>query len=117
IDAVELPAWLQNHDRATEAHRKGDLRERSPAPADGDHGVSRRGHGKVPRVPEAGDDGVVDPLVPICAALARKNPDRGSPGRLRATCSRGHDLSQSSGHNGAPSLSEQAPNLLGPRLV
>ena len=68
-------------------------------------------------MPEAGRNGVVDPLVRLGPARARKNADRGAPSLLRSPRRRGHDLAQAAGDDLAAALRQQAADLFGPRLV
>ena len=66
---------------------------------------------------DAGDDRVVDPLVRVATPLTRENPDRRAARSLRATCRRGHHLTEAAGDDHGPALGEQAADLLGPSLV
>jgi NADH dehydrogenase len=68
-------------------------------------------------VPDARDDGVVDPLVRLDAALTRKNADRRASRFLRPATRRGHHLAEATGDHGAAALGEQTPDLLGSSLV
>ena len=47
VDALELPARVEDHDRPAEQLRERDLGQRAPAAADGDHGVARGRDGEV----------------------------------------------------------------------
>jgi NADH dehydrogenase len=68
-------------------------------------------------VADAGDDRVVDPLVRVRATLTRKNADRRATRHLRPTSRRCHHLTEASGHHGAPTLGEQAPDFFGAGFV
>ena len=89
-----------------------DLRERAPATADRDHGVARGDDREVPRMPDAGDDDVVDPLVRPGARLAREDPDRRPARGLRAARRRRHHLVEAAADDRRAALGEQPPDLL-----
>ena len=72
---------------------------------------------EVPRVADARDDGVVDPLVGVGARLAGEDPDRRAARRLRAPRGRRHHLAEPAADDGRPALGEEPPDLLRARLV
>src|SRR5947208_4144996 len=61
--AFRRPAGLEHDHGPAEREGEADLRERSVAPADGDHRVARPNDCEVARVADPGDHDVVDPIV------------------------------------------------------
>ena len=59
------------------------------------------------------NDDVVGPGIRVLASLSREDRDRGATGCLRPAVSRCHHLTEPSGHDGASTFGEQAPDLLG----
>jgi hypothetical protein len=117
LDAVDLPARLEDDDRTAEPAREPDLGERAPAAADGDHGVTGGHDGQVARVPDACHDDVVDPLVRRPPGFARQDPDRRPAGTLGAARGGRHDLPEPAADDGTPRPRKQAADLLGARLM
>src|SRR5690242_20400927 len=117
MSALDVPPRLEHDHRAPEYEREPDLGERAVASADRDHGVAGCDDREVARMTDAGDDGVVDPLVHALARLAGKDPDRRPAGALRAARGRGHHLPEAAGDDGHAALGEQPTDLLGTLLV
>ena len=107
----------EDDDPAAQPTGEPDLGERAPAPSHGDHHFAGGGDCEVPRLADAGDDRVVDPLVGVVMPLARKDPDCRSSRRLGAAGRARHHFSAAAGDDGATSLREQPPDLLGALLV
>ena len=68
-------------------------------------------------MPDARDDGVVDPFVRRGATLARENADSGPSSRLRPARRRGHHFPEPAGDDGAPLLRQKPADLFGASLV
>lgn len=66
---------------------------------------------------DAGDDGVVDPLVRLRPRLARQYPDRGAAGTLGTARSGRHHLAEPAGDDDRAPLGEKTPDLLGTRFM
>ncbi len=106
---------LEDHDRSSEDPREADLGQRAVRAADGDHGVARRRDDRVPRVPEVGQDDVVDPFVRVRAARPRQDPDRRAAGRLRSARRGRHHLAETAADDRAAALRQEPAHLLGAR--
>ena len=84
--APQRPA-LQGDHRSFQAPREGDLGQRAPLAADGDHGVTRGDHGEVPGVTDAGRDRMRDVLVRVLGLSGRQDADD-RPAALRGASRR-----------------------------
>lgn len=113
----DFPAWIEDHDRATDRARESYLRERPPLPADGDHRVSGGRYGQIPGVADAGCHRVVNPLIRCRATLARQDSDRRSASRFGASSRSRHHLAEAPTDDSAPSLGEEASHVFRPLLV
>ena len=115
--AVDIPPRFEDYNRTAQSTREGDLRQRSPASAQRDHGLARSRDGQIPRMADAGHYDVIDPRGRVLAPFAGKDPDRRPAGPLGAPGRRGHDFSAASCHDRASAFREQAADLLGRTLV
>ena len=106
---LHLPARLEHDDRPPEREREADLGERPVAAADGDHRVAGRDDREVPRVADAGDDDVVEPLVRARPRLAREDPDRRAACALRAARGGRHHLAEPAGDDGRAASASSRP--------
>ena len=117
VAAVSMPstsgAPAERDDPPPESSREGDLRQRSPRSADGDHRVTGGSDRKVAGMADPRDDDVVGPWIRVLAPLSREDRDRRASCRFGTAVSRCHHLTEPSGHDGATTLCEKSADLLG----
>ena len=108
---AEVPR-VDAHDRRARLHRQGDLGQRPPLTADGDHRVGRPHHEAVSQLADAGRDRDRDERVGIAAISAREQADRDAARRARAAARRLHHSAQAAAHHDAAGLRDPLSHLL-----